>query len=124
MNGHEGHDHPDLEVVLQRMLTGEYRALAVEAVGLNQEAIDIFNADIDLKCVITSMMEVGLIPFSVDIQRQVICYISLALAVQKRIAEGRCFNPEAAVRDYNVGEPTPIPDIFKAALEDLDTESI
>lgn len=105
---------------------GPHRAFALEGALLTVEARDLYEADIDFPAVLADMMAVGLMPLNVG-SREVMCIISLTLAAQKRIAEGRVTsfqldNP-GVVEAPEPGRAS-VPDIFKNALDDVDTAGI
>lgn len=100
--------------------TGPHRKFALEAAYLNQDAIDLYETDIDFPAVLADMMSVGLMPLDVRC-REVIAIVSLTLAAQKRIAEGRVTPPNFA---DEAPKTAGIPDAFKSALDDVDTAGI
>ena len=99
--------------------SADWKHFGEEALRLYRQADDLYFTDVDFLCVVTDLIDRGIIPFMSA--AQFVLITALVLTAQARIAEGRVTSTEP------VGESpdrTPVPDIFGHALDDIDMEGI
>ena len=110
--------------IRRRILSGEYRSLGLEAIGLYAEADHLFNFDPDLPAMLSSLASHGAIePLN---RHQIQCLIALVLAVVARM-ENPSSNPVGSPLDQTNlpgSAVTDIPDAFRLGLAGLDLDSL
>lgn len=117
MNTHEFY-----ELIKERIRSGEFRGLGLEAIHWYEEADAMFFSDPDFPCMLAQMAGDGFFPALS--REQVRAFMALMLALSERIAVRDGAMPLKPTSAQPEEERTPIPEAFIEALRDLDLESL